>query len=652
MEIRLLGPLEIWSAGQLVHLPGTRLRTVLATLALQSGRVVPVDRLVDTVWGDDAPTTARGQVQTSVWKLRRLLGEAIETQPPGYVLRVERGAVDVDLFEERLAAGDFRSALSLWRGPALADVPALADDARRLEQRRLVALENRIEADLAVDADADLVGELTALTAEFPLSEQLHGQLMRVLDRAGRAAAALEVYRRLRDRLVSELGIEPMPALRELQQRVLARESSSSPATEGQPAERPPETRYVKAGDLHIAYQVLGDGETGVDVVFVPGLLSHLDILWEDPLSARFLRRLAELGRLIVFDKRGTGLSDRPSRVQTLEDRMDDIRIVMDAARSRRAVLFGYSEGGPMTMLYAATYPERVISIVLTGAAARWSEADDYLCGSASERMFAATERICETQWGQGATIDWYAPSIAHSDQARAVAARRERMSVSPTGYLQMVQMIRDIDVRPVLPSLTLPVLVIQRLGDKLTPPFHGRYLAAHLPNVRYVEHPGDHNIWLGHAEPFLAEVERFVTAGPDTAAPDHVLATILVAEPVDDELDVRRVIARSNGRLVESGQKRVVATFYGPVRAIECAFELRSEARRSGLELRCGLHVGAADLADGRPTPETESMTTQLAAVAEAGDVVVSRIVKDLVVGSGLRFSKRGTVYVVAPSE
>lgn len=669
MEIRLLGPLEIWSAGQPVHLRGARLRAVLAALALHNGRLVPVDRLVDVVWGDDAPATARGQVHTSVWKLRRLLGEAIETRPPGYVLRVEQRAVDVEVFEERLAAGraaaaagrfdqaagELRAALSLWRGAALADVPALAGEARRLEERRLVALESRVEADLALDADADLVGELTALTAEFPLSERLHGQLMTVLDRAGRGADALDVYRRLRDRLVSELGLEPMPALRELQQRVLAREPNPSLTTapRGPSVDRPPETRYVKAGDLHIAYQVLGDGD-GVDVIFVPGLLSHLDLLWEDQMSARFLRRLAEFGRLIVFDKRGTGLSDRPARVQTLEDRMDDIRIVMDAAGSRRAVLLGYSEGGPMTMLYAATYPERVVSVVLTGAAARWSEADDYPCGSGSARMFAEFERICETQWGLGATIDWYAPSIAHSEPARALAARRERVSVSPNGYLQMLRMIREIDVRPVLTSLTLPVLVIQRLQDRITPPCHGRYLAAHLPNARYVEQPGDHNIWLGWTEPFFAELERFVTAGPDTAAPDRVLATVLVAELVDagesgslsarHGLDTHQAVTRSRGRLVHTGEARVLATFDGPARAIQCAFDLRSAATRSGLELRCGLHVGEAGLTDGRPSPEVESLTTRVAALGGAGDVLVSRTVKDLVVGSGLRFSERGT--------
>lgn len=673
MYVRLLGPVELWSGDRMIHLQGARLRAVLATLALHNGSVVPVSRLVDVVWGDDAPATAVGQVHTSVWKLRRLLGEVIETRPPGYVLRLEHGAVDVEIFEERLAAGRaaaaaghldeaahvLRAALSLWRGAALADVPALVGEARRLEERRLVALESRVEADLALGADADLVGELRALTAEFPLSERLHGQLMTVLDRSGRAADALDVYRRLRDRLVGELGLEPMPELRELQQRVLARESNPPPAAHSAAAAtttrsvdtagRPPETRYVDAGDLHIAYQVLGEG--GVDIVLVPGLLSHLDLWWEDEASARFLRGLAAFGRLIVFDKRGAGLSDRPARVQTLEDRMDDIRIVMDAAGSRRAVLVGYSEGGPMTMLYAATYPDRVSSVVLMGAAARWSEAPDYPCGRCSGGMFAALERICRTEWGRGSTIEWYAPSVANSPHARALVGRRERMSVSPNDFLQMLRVVREIDVRPVLASLTLPVLVVQRLDDRVTPPCHGRYLAAHLPNARYVEQPGDHIIWLGQTEPFFAELAEFVAGGPDTAPLDRFLVTVLVAEfvgadedgtpPVWHGLDA---IRRNRGRLVDICQKGVLATFDGPARAIQCAFDLRSAARRSGLELRCGLHVGEAGLADGRPSPEAESLTRRVAGMGRADDVLVSRTVKDLVVGSGLCFSERGT--------
>lgn len=679
MEIRLLGPIDVWSEGEHFH-PGCRLRTVLATLALDVGHVVPAERLVDVAWGDDPPATASAQLHTAVWQLRRILGDVVETRAPGYALRVERTVIDVAVFDDHLAAGraaaaaghheqaasSLREALSLWRGPALADVPALAAHAHRLDERRLAALEGRIDADLALGEHADLVAELTCLSADNPLRERLQGQLMTALYRSGRSADALEVYRRLRDRLDAEVGLEPMLELRELQRKVLAQDPALlEPATEARPPERgplnvepagAPETRYIKVDGVHIAYQVVGQGD--IDIVLVPGLLSHLDLWWEDPVTARFLRRLAALGRLIVFDKRGAGLSDRPARAQTLEDRVDDIRCVMDAADSRRAVLLGYSEGGPMSMLYAASHPERVSGVVLAGAAARWSVADDYPCGRSSEDMLDALERICEHEWGRGRTIEWYAPSVAHSEHARALVARRERMSVGPNDFLQMLRVVRETDVRAVLPSLTMPVLVLQRRDDRITPPCHGRYLADHLPNARYVEQPGDHVIWIGDTDPLLAEVETFVAEVAEVARQDRVLATVLVAhvidpvhdgaQPVGDRfggvLDTRTILVHAGGRHVEEDPATLLATFDRPARAIECAFGLEDEAGRRGLKLRAGVHVGEAGPTDGVPTPAARNIATRVAMLGGAGEILVSRTVKDLAVGSGTRFVERGS--------
>jgi DNA-binding SARP family transcriptional activator/pimeloyl-ACP methyl ester carboxylesterase len=679
MEIRLLGPLEVWCAGEQVRLGSARLRAVLATLALENGRVVAIDRLVDVVWGDDPPATANSQLHTSVWQLRQCLGDVVETRPPGYLLRLEPGALDVENFERRLAAGRtaaaegrvkeaaemLRAALLLWRGRPLADVPALAATANRLEDQRLTALEARIDADLVLGAHADLVSELTTLTAQFPLRERLHGYLMTALYRSGRAADALAVYRQLRDHLANELGLEPMPELHELQQQILTHAPTPTPQThssstptpdrEPTPLDGAPETRYVNAGGIHIAYQVLGEG--GTDVLLVPGLLSHLDLWWEDPVTAEFHRRLAGFGRLIVFDKRGTGLSDRPEWNQTLEDRMDDLRFVMDAAGSSRAVLLGYSEGGPMSILYAATYPERVSGLVLAGASARWSAAEDYPCGRSSGHMFDSLERIGELEWGRGSTAEWYTPSVAHTAHARWRVARRERLSVTPNDYLQMLQMVREIDVRAVLGSLQLPVLVVQRLDDRVTPPCHGRYLAAHLPNARYVEHPGDHAIWIGDTEPFFTELEDFITGRTDATTPERVLATVLVVDVVGTDhadaadgthlggmLDPYPVVSAGRGRLIERSNVHLLATFDGPARAIRSAISLQSEAARSGIRLRAGLHVGEAELPDGRPTHPVQALTTELTALGKVGEVVVSRTVKDLVVGSGLQLAERGT--------
>ena len=293
-----------------------------------------------------------------------------------------------------------------------------------------------------------------------------------------------------------------------------------------------PQTRYVQAaGGVRIAYQVLGHGDR--DIVFVPGLMSHLELLWESQETGEFFRRLATLGRLILFDKRDTGLSDRAPGAATLEERIDDVRAVMRAAGSERAVLFGYSEGAPMSILFAATYPERVSALILGSAAARWFPAPDYPCGQGPEEMYRALHDIAENRWGQGDTIDWYLPSRAGSPPARQLIGRFERMAISPSAFQQMIAMIREIDVRGVLPAIHVPTLVIQRLGDKITTPFHGRYLAAHIAGARYFEQPGDHSLRFGadgESDALIREIADFLAGAGQPAEPDRVLATILLA--------------------------------------------------------------------------------------------------------------------------
>ena len=269
---------------------------------------------------------------------------------------------------------------------------------------------------------------------------------------------------------------------------------------------------------MHIAYQVLGQGDR--DIVIVPGLISHLDLWWEDPYAARFYLRLASLGRLIMFDKRDTGLSDRAAGEDTAEQRIDDVRAVMRACGSDRAVLFGYSEGGPMSILFAVRYPERVSALILGAASARWPTAPGYPCGEQTEEMASALEELAARRWGQGDSIDWYAPSLAGSGAARRSLARWERMAASPNAVLRMMRMIRGIDVREVLPGITVPALVIQRGQDRITPPCHGRYLAAHLPGARYFEQPGDHLLWLGDTDAMFGQIREFLGAAGGAPGP------------------------------------------------------------------------------------------------------------------------------------
>jgi len=536
VEFGVLGPLEITAGGQPLPVQGARTRAVLAMLLVHANQVVPADRLTGELWAGQPAAGAAASLQVRVSQLRKALrpsGEAgrLVTRPPGYLIRVGPDELDAPRFERlardgetALAAGDgalavrrLDDALGLWRGPALADVddaPFARAEAARLEERRLAAVESRAEAMLACGRHQELIGELETLTTAHPLRERLWAHRMLALYRAGRQAEALRAYRDLREILVDGLGIEPSPALRELEGRILRQDAALAPSEAATPV-----TRYARSSDgVHIAYQVLGQGDR--DIVIVPGLISHLDLWWEDPYAARFYLRLASLGRLIMFDKRDTGLSDRAAGEDTAEQRIDDVRAVMRACGSDRAVLFGYSEGGPMSILFAAKYPERVSALILGAASARWPTAPSYPCGEQTEEMASALEELAARRWGQGDSIDWYAPSLAGSGAARRSLARWERMAASPNAILRMMRMIRGIDVREVLPGIRVPALIIQRRHDRITPPCHGRYLAAHLPGARYFEQPGDHLLWLGDTDAMFGQIREFLGAAGGTPGP------------------------------------------------------------------------------------------------------------------------------------
>jgi len=536
VEFGVLGPLEITAGGQPLPVQGARTRAVLAMLLVHANQVVPADRLTGELWAGQPAAGAAASLQVRVSQLRKALrpsGEAgrLVTRPPGYLIRVGPDELDAPRFERlardgetALAAGDgalavrrLDDALGLWRGPALADVddaPFARAEAARLEERRLAAVESRAEAMLACGRHQELIGELETLTTAHPLRERLWAHRMLALYRAGRQAEALRAYRDLREILVDGLGLEPSPALRELEGRILRQDAALAPSEAATPV-----TRYARSSDgVHIAYQVLGQGDR--DIVIVPGLISHLDLWWEDPYAARFYLRLASLGRLIMFDKRDTGLSDRAAGEDTAEQRIDDVRAVMRACGSDRAVLFGYSEGGPMSILFAAKYPERVSALILGAASARWPTAPSYPCGEQTEEMASALEELAARRWGQGDSIDWYAPSLAGSGAARRSLARWERMAASPNAILRMMRMIRGIDVREVLPGIRVPALIIQRRHDRITPPCHGRYLAAHLPGARYFEQPGDHLLWLGDTDAMFGQIREFLGAAGGTPGP------------------------------------------------------------------------------------------------------------------------------------
>jgi class 3 adenylate cyclase len=420
-----------------------------------------------------------------------------------------------------------------------------------------------------------------------------------------------------------------------------------------------PDTRYAKAGDVNIAYQVSGDGP--LDLVLVPGFVSHLENDWEEPRSAHFLDRLGSFSRLIRFDKRGTGLSDRPPGLPDLETRMDDVRVVMDAVGSAQAALFGYSEGGPMCILFAATYPERTLSLVLYGTYAKRQDPDDDYPWSptAQQRQEYASE--VEREWGVEADLGTMAPN-ADEAMVRWWQARA-RASASPGAARDLVLMNSQIDVRAVLPTVRVSTLVLHRRGDHDSRLEEGRYIAARIPGARLVELEGeDHVPWID-PDQVLDEVEEFLTGVRRGPEPDRVLATILFTDIVRSteravELGdrrwrellerhhevVRRQLERFQGKEVDTAGDGFLATFDGPARAIRCAQAIRDQARELDLEIRAGVHTGEVELAGQDVRGIAVHIGARVAALAGSGEVFVSSTVKDLVAGSGIEFEDRDT--------
>jgi class 3 adenylate cyclase len=429
-----------------------------------------------------------------------------------------------------------------------------------------------------------------------------------------------------------------------------------------------PETRYARSGDVNIAYQVVGEGP--FDVVHVPGFVSNVEVSWQVPLIAEFNRRLASFCRLIRFDKRGTGMSDRVSGVPSLETRMDDVRAVMDAAASERAALLGASEGGSMSILFAATYPERTWALVLSGAYARERWSPDYPWGTPDEEHRRETEEL-ERTFGTperaASFAKWIAPSADEENQ-RALATL-SRQSASPGAAAALQRMNAEIDVRHALPTIQIPTLVLNRTEED---PFFvrgSRYLAKHIPGARHVEIPGtDHAVYAGDTARILDEIERFLSEvwadrAWEDVEPDRVLATVLFTDIVDstakaaelgdarwhEVLDahhalIRRLLVRYRGRELDTAGDGFFASFDGPARAIRCACAITEAVRDLDLEVRAGLHTGECEQMDGKVGGIAVHIGARVAAEAQPGEVVVSSTVKDLVAGSGIAFTERGS--------
>src|SRR5262245_55979713 len=662
MEFKLLGPLEVRDGSEPVVVAGRKQRALLARLLLDANRTVARERLIDDLWGEGVPESAQKMVQIYVSQLRKVLPpDMLQTRPPGYAIEVDPAAIDRVRFEQlrlegqaahaagnaALAAQRFNEALGLWRGDALAEFqePFARAEAARLAELYLACVEARLAADLDRGRHAEPVAELEPLVARHPLREGLRAQQMLALYRSGRQSEALAAYHAFRTHLGAELGLEPSAPLRELERRILRQDADLDLVTAAPPppAVAAADVQYVTSGDISIAYQVVGAGP--VDLVLVHGSVCSFQPGWERRQIASFYTRLAAIGRLIQFDKRGTGLSDRMSGIAALEERMDDVRAVMDAVDSRRAVLLGISEGGPMVTLFAATYPQRTAGIVLMGAFARRLWAPDYPIGTRPEDTWWGAPDV--EAWGLPMArrfVDERAPSLAGDEDAYRWYASYLVRGASPGAAMQLARMNSEIDVRRVLPSIHVPTLVLYREREHLAAP--SLYMGERIPGARIVSLPGaDHLPWEGAQEDVLREIEQFVGRLDLEPEPDRVLATVLVieADGTEEACDlVRADVSQFRGTELALTHDTLIATFDGPARAIRCASVLMQRARSHGRRARAGLHTGEYELRGDLRNALPVSVASGLKERAESGEVLVSSTVRDLVAGSGLVFSAR----------
>jgi pimeloyl-ACP methyl ester carboxylesterase len=422
----------------------------------------------------------------------------------------------------------------------------------------------------------------------------------------------------------------------------------------------PPETRYATSGTVNIAYQVVGEGPR--DLIFVPGFVSNIEVAWEEPHFARFLERLASFSRLILFDKRGTGLSDRVADMPSLEVRMDDVRTVMDAVGSEHAAFFGISEGAPMCVLFAATYPERTEAVIMAGGYARRAWAPDHPWGRTEEQYQRSIDTI-QREWGGPIDIEARAKSLHHDPSFRQWWGRYTRMGASPADAARVVRLTAEVDVRHVLPTIRVPTLIFHAIGDGTVDVRSSRYMAERIPGAKYIELPSaDHLPWLADADIVVDEAAEFVTGVRPVHEPDRVLATVLFTDIVGatekaaglgdrrwhELLDnhhavVRRNLVRFRGREIDTAGDGFFAAFDGPARAVQCACAVADALQPLGLAIRAGLHTGECEVMGAKVGGIAVHIGARVAALAGAGEVLVSSTVKDLVAGSGLRFADRG---------
>ena len=672
MRISLLGPVHVDDAPGTVNLAAKE-RSLLATLALRAGTIVSIDALIRSLWGDEPPSSARKTLQTYISNLRQAIGpDAISTHPSGYRLDVDPDDIDIHRFRALVRAADdalrddslalarrqLREALTLWRGGAFGDVAShtgLASEGVRLEEEHLSALEARIAADLAAGAHGELVGELETLVRDHPFRERLWGALMVALYRCGRQADALATYQRARRQLVNELGLEPGGELRRIEEAILNQDESLAgpPSVDVAIAAGTPSgilrspVRYTRSsGGVSIAYQVAGDGP--IDIFAIPGFVTHLDIWWNAPTDG-LVRRLTSIGRLISFDKRGMGLSDRPDTIDPT-DWLDDALAVLDAVGAKDVVVLGNSSGTPTAIRLASIHPQRVRALVVFAGGPRSLAGPGYEIGHDRELVEDFATEL-EHGWGSGVLIEAFAPSRANDLHVRDYWARYQQLAASPTAAMLSFWSAVEDDVVDLLPTIEAPTLVLHPERDLITPVAWGRFLAQRIPRAEFVGLDSDvHLICVSDVITEMAdEIAAFVGRSVPEAAGDTrepVLVTVVSIQTKSTALRETAgvALARVGGRV--QARPALTVIFDTPGKALRGVRALLRELPPHDAvvgPIGIGVQVGECFLTDVGYRGAAVDIAHRFAVHAEPeGEVLITATVRDLLSDAGIGLGPR----------
>jgi DNA-binding SARP family transcriptional activator/pimeloyl-ACP methyl ester carboxylesterase len=675
LKLFLFGPPRFEYQGETIDL-GLRKAMALITYLAITKRDCSRDEMATLLWPESSQSSARASLRRSLYHINKTIEDQLLLTGADTISLDPNADLwcDVDMFKRYLSESTqehehpeqidphrlsvLEEAVALYQGDLLEgfSLPGCisfdewlffeAESLRESQASALMQLSAAYQAQGKYDRAILHARRWLSLDS---LHEPAHRLLMVLYAESGQRAAAMRQYEECVRILEQELMLSPQAETTELYQNIRLQRDTSAPP----PAKTRPQVRYVASGDVHIAYIVFGDGP--VDILVVSGFITHMEKLWRWPSLAAFFEELASFSRVILFDRRGVGLSERVGYPPNLEDTTDDMLAVMRAAGSKHAVLFGFLEGGPNSMVFTATYPERVSGLILYGTCAKWTKSEDYPWALTREQYDLWVQQISEN-WGAALNIEEYAPSRAHDAQLQNWWADMMRSASSPGGIKAVVEVMREIDVRDILPAIRTPTLVLHRKGDRAVRIQAGRFLSGQIPGVKYVELEGqDHWFFIGDSQSILSEMKTFVQNLGSPVIPERMLATILLVELLDSmsedashkpleatHLFLRQEVGRFRGSEVSGSQGCYTATFDGPSKAIQCAKAILDNADQRGINMRAGLHTGECEFVAGELVGTAVQIAEGVVKTAAAGEILASSTVKDLVVGSGLQFAQR----------